>query len=106
MKISKRWKETAEVYKHFTKGFSCSLDFSYDSALLMYSYESTGLPVIQYHEVNGNGQYNGFAVGKHIMDITVAMWIEDMRLGILTKHELMSNAIPDKLRKIIQDITI
>lgn len=48
----------------------------------MFSHESTGTPV----ESN-----NGYLLGKRTMDITVAMWKEDIRNGCLIKSELLKD---------------
>ena len=79
MKISKKWKRMSEIYKGFAVDYPWA-DFSEAAEIQMFSHESTGTPV----ESN-----NGYLLGKRTMDITVAMWKEDIRDGYLTKTELM-----------------
>ena len=81
---SKRWKDSAEMYKYFSKGFG-SLSFSDKAAKDMYDYESTGKPIFQYYDKRYNGKCNGYAVGKHWMDVNIAMWKEDMLSGMILK---------------------
>lgn len=54
----------------------------------MFSFESTGQPKFAYFERRSNGKYNGYAVGKHWMDATIAMWREDIDSGLLNRQEL------------------
>lgn len=70
--MTRKWKRIAmEVYKPFAMraGFITS-DFSDESAVALFEFESFGTGSIL--------QNNGFAQGKRLVDITVAMWIEDM----------------------------
>lgn len=93
MKISKRWRKIAEVYKHFAKGatrtgFVC--DFSENAAREMYIFESQGRGRIK--------PDNGFAIGKKWLDVTVAMWREDLKANppMLYAAELYSDPnLPD-----------
>lgn len=93
MKISKRWRKIAEVYRHFAKGatetgFVC--DFSENAAYEMYVFESQG---------RGRPKPdNGFAIGKKWLDVTVAMWLEDLKAvpPLLHALELYSDpALPN-----------
>lgn len=81
MKISKKWKRISEIYKRFAVDYPLA-DFSEAAELEMFSHESTGTPV----ESN-----NGYLLGKRTMDITVAMWKEDIRNGCLIKSELLKD---------------
>lgn len=72
MKISKNWRRIAdEVYRPFAEraGFE-GMDFSEEAAFALYERETYGRGTV------GNG--NGFAEGKRLVDITVAMWMEDL----------------------------
>lgn len=103
-KISKKWWNTAEAYKYFAQGFG-NLDFSDEAAQNMYNYESQGKPLIKYNELQENGMYNGYAVGKHWMDVTLTMWKEDISDGILLKVELLEDSeIPTKVKEIVEKI--
>jgi hypothetical protein len=107
-KVSKKWKETALMYKYFSKSLDSQyLDFSISSAEDMYNYESTGFPLIIYYEKNNNGLCNGYAVGKHFMDITLSMWKEDLKDGILKKYEILNDfEVPEKLKEIVRNIIL
>ena len=68
----------ADMYKLFTMDQESIYDYSEEAALEMYLYESTGKPKIIYSQKRENGLHNGYAVGKHWMDVTIAMWLEDI----------------------------
>jgi hypothetical protein len=90
MKPSKKWMATAKVYVFFAKAydFECA-DFSDEAALKMYQAESLGGSYkFSYHE-KFNGNFNGYALGKHFMDLQLKMWKEDIIDGILLKRELI-----------------
>lgn len=70
----------AEIYRRFNQDG----DFSDEAAQAMYLYESRG-------GKPPSGE-NGYFAGKHVMDLTVAMWKQDL-VGLdgsptLTKAEL------------------
>jgi hypothetical protein len=69
-----------EVYRIFSKDWEHLFDYSEDSMRELNLYESHGLG-----ECKPN---NGFYWGKKYMDVTVKMWREDIRDGILLKYEL------------------
>lgn len=79
MKRSQAWNQMAAVYRLFVE--RTGLDFSENAADAMYAFESSGLPLADWTA-------NGFAVGKHWMDVTLAMWRQNLRSGLLTKSEL------------------
>ena len=68
------------IYRVFARDFQSSLDFSEDMLYEMYEYESRGSGTCS--------QKNGYFHGKKWMDVTVAMWVEDLRLGNLFSFEL------------------
>ena len=104
---TKKWIETSECYMYCMESMrhhSDCYDFSDEAASTMFSYESTGCPVLRYNERNGKGLYNGFAVGKHWMDVLLADWKDDIRNGLLSKYEILSDPkIPNKLKQIVQN---
>ena len=67
------------LYKHFSKDWEHCLDYSEDDMIELYYSESYGDPV---------SNNNGFYIGKKYLNLTVAMWIEDIKLGYLFKSEL------------------
>lgn len=77
----------AEIYKRFTPTQPCYC-FSEESALEMFSYESTGTPKLNLTDKNSEGKFNGYMVGKHWMDATIKMWREDIDNGLLLATEL------------------
>lgn len=83
-KVSKNFIKMSKVYRIFANYWENILDFSDDSLLQMYKYETFG-------EHIGDCNRNGFYVGKQWMDVNIKMWREDIQTGILTKHELYSD---------------
>jgi len=51
----------------------------------MYQYESRGIPI--------ESKNNGFYWGKKHMDVTITMWREDMKTGLLFRKELYEDEI-------------
>lgn len=78
---SHKWRQMAEVYRFFAKDYP-NLDYSDKAALAMFKYESKGGP--------SPGFQNGFYTGKHWMDATVKMWLEDLGT-ILFEFELYAD---------------
>ncbi len=102
MKISKKYQKIAEAYRYFAKDFSGSADFSMNAQENMYSFETFGSPRIKYSEPDSTGMYNGYAIGKHWMDVTLAMWREDIHNGYLTKFEIINDdEIPNFVKNIV-----
>jgi hypothetical protein len=81
VRISKKYKRIAEIYRYFARHWEHILDFSDERMYDMYCYESSGVSIPDY---NKNGYYHG----KKWMDVTIAMWKEDLNDGILFLHEL------------------
>lgn len=76
MKISRKWWKTAEIYKRFAK--DSYYDFSEQSALDMFLYESKGIPIPD------RGVHNGYFHGKKWMDLTITeYWLPDLESGEL-----------------------
>lgn len=69
----------SELYKHFSKDWEHCLDYSEDSMLELYYSESYG---------DECSLSNGYYIGKKYLNLTVAMWKEDIKLGYLFKSEL------------------
>lgn len=88
--VSERWKRIAQIYVYFAYS-NDSMDFTPEAAKAFYGYESTGTPRVAYHEKQPNGLYNGFAVGKHWMDVQLSMWAEDLMRGDIAKCELLDD---------------
>ncbi len=85
---------TAELYKHFAP---TDADFSDHAAIAMFAFESgrkcSGADrqwcrdSLAAMPTNGRPM-NGYALGKHMMDVNVAMWRNDLDQRILFKFEL------------------
>ena len=105
-KISQKWKRMSEAYVYSTKSFNMC-DFSEKSARDMFDFESTGEPKIVYYEKYHDGLYNGYVVGKHWYDVNLSFWIEDLRSGLITKYELLSNNdIPEIVKEKIKTLPL
>jgi hypothetical protein len=70
----------SELYKVFSNDWKDCLDYSDESLLELYNYESYG--------GNKPKSINGFSHGKKWLNLHVAMWKEDLQKGILFKQEL------------------
>lgn len=91
----------AEIYRRFATGWEPCCDFSDQALVEMFEWESFGRGNLKFGLFNNNGgKYNGFAVGKHWMDVTIAMWREDLRTGMLFKKELQADFPEWFLKKI------
>lgn len=79
----------AEIYRSFS-GNRPNLDFSDDAAAEMFAWESRGEGdlALGLFNLRPDGRYNGYAVGKHLMNVTVAMWRQDLRDGLLLHSDL------------------
>jgi len=87
-KPSTKWRRIQPIYQYFA-GESEVLDFSDDAAVAMFLWESRGEGDLRLGLFQQTGdKYNGYAVGKHWMDVTVAMWNTDIRERILCRYEL------------------
>lgn len=74
-----------EVYRLFAQDWASCSTFTDDDIIELYNHESYGLPLRQHTSASPG---NGFALGKKWLNVTVAMWLEDLALGTLFKHEL------------------
>jgi hypothetical protein len=80
-KVSKKYLRMSEVYQIFSSSWKHTLDFSEDSLIDMYQYETYGTQI-------KDKQTNGFYVGKQWMDANIKMWREDLENKLLSKQEL------------------
>lgn len=82
----------AEIYRLFA---AADLDFSEEAALEMYRYETCGEGQLALGVFGAEGRRtNGYAVGKHWMDVTVKMWLQDIRDFLLFEEDLRGH-FPD-----------
>ena len=92
MKVSKKFLKMAEVYKIFCPT-DISVDFSEKALESQYLSESKGgIYKFHYNEKN-NGVFNGFSLGKHFMDLTIKMWLEDINLQNLVDNNDVSKTL-------------
>jgi len=69
-----------EVYRIFSRPWEHVLDFSEDMMVELYNKETYGEGIVSSN--------NGFGVGKSWLNVTVQMWREDIKRGLLFKNEL------------------
>lgn len=77
-----------EVYRLFA---SEAFDLSEEAALAMYIYESTGRGDLTGGIFGGPSTaktVNGWFIAKQWLNVTVAMWLEDIRTGLVTRKEI------------------
>jgi len=93
--MTEQWRKKAEIYKIFGepeinmwtgKPFHKRPDFSEKAAQKMYEYETYGKGELK-STIFGVPD-NGYFIGKKLMNITLAMWKEDIENGLLAKFEL------------------
>jgi hypothetical protein len=87
----------SQLYRVFANDWVHVLDFSDEALLSLYNHESYGTSLTP---------KNGFAVGKQYLNVHVTMWKEDIRAGILFKHELYEdpNFPHEWLNSILKDL--
>lgn len=92
MAISKKWRRMRPIYRYFA-GDSLKLDFSESAELKMYNYESLGVGDLKLTLFSGH-ILNGYAVGKHWMDVQVQMWKDCLKEGTICLKEIYED-FPD-----------
>ena len=63
-------------------------DFSKKAELEAFFYETRGEGQFSLGVMCNDERKNGYIVGKHWMDVTIRMWREDIKRGVLKKKEL------------------
>jgi hypothetical protein len=76
----------SEIYRRFAIDYPRA-DFSEQAAAEMYLHESTGAALL-------DPKTNGFSLGKHVMDITVSGWLDEIPQGGLLVSELLADGYP------------
>ena len=74
--MTERWKKMSEIYRIFAD--EENMDFSDKAAQEMFLWESEGKGDLRQGIFPKEGKYNGYALGKKWMDVTVKMWKEDL----------------------------
>ena len=80
MLYSNKYNKKCELYKRFGNDELNNLDFSEKAKEDMYLYESRGIGKLKIGLFSKH--INGFFYGKRMLDITVAMWLQDPYLFI------------------------
>lgn len=98
----------SEVYMYFAGDYDY-LNFDEKSAEDCYKFESQGIGKLNITK-DVDGKYNGYFVGKFLMDINISMWKEDIENGYLFKIELLEDNSLSKIKwfieKILKDIIV
>jgi len=85
--ISKRYALRAAHYRRTAKSQGVSrLDFSEAALRELFDWESRGIGSVD------KGK-NGYAYGKWCVDLSVSMWVEDLRNGYFCKAEFLQTRI-------------
>lgn len=87
MTPSKKWRRMAAMYQRF--GYYPAADYSDAAAAAMFAAETHGTPLPP------GLPLNGFALGKKWMDVTLAMWREDIPCRMLSVQELLDDGYPE-----------
>lgn len=86
MKIPNKYRKHAELYKRIASDWDC--DFSEEALYEFFIKESLGKG--DFNQQDGiflcDKKLNGYAVGKRWLDITVAMWKEDIQNGWIKEY--------------------
>jgi hypothetical protein len=69
-----------EIYKIFSKDWEHICDYSEECMRELNLYESHGMGQCKWN--------NGYFIGKQYMDVTLKMWKQDIKEGLLFKWEL------------------
>lgn len=78
--LTKKYLRLAAVYRRFAER-SPHYDFSMKSLIECFRHETYG---------DKHASMNGYVHGKHLKDITVSMWIEDIYKGNFCKAEFLT----------------
>jgi len=83
--ITKKYALRAAHYRRVARKHIPGLDFSENALRALFIYESTG---------KGNvDKNNGYSYGKFLVDLSVSMWIEDIKAGNACKAEFLSTRL-------------
>lgn len=77
MKVSQKFTKMSKIYEMFCPS-DVQCDFTTAALHNQYLAESKGgIHKFKYSQ-QFDGKYNGYSVGKHYMDLTIKMWLEDV----------------------------
>ena len=103
MKISREYRAMACMYRRFARAAYSDCDFSKQALMDAYEFESRGRGRLAGGVFENTN--NGYPIGKKLVNISVAMWKEDIEAPgypkVLTRHELSTWYPRWFLRKII-----
>ena len=84
--ISKRYACRAALYRRTARAQIAGLDYSEAALRQLHDWESRGIGKVD------KGR-NGYAYGKWVVDLAVAMWVEDIQRGDAVKAEFLSTPL-------------
>lgn len=84
-KPSKKFLETAEMYKYFCRNYP-EMDVSEEALIVAYNKETYGIPKMQDLPLT-----NGYRYGKQFLDVALSMWVEDIKARNLLAIELIDD---------------
>ena len=84
--ISKKYAMRAAYYRRVARSHMSGLDFSEEALRALHAKESRGVGSV-------DKAVNGYAYGKWLIDLSVAMWVEDIQSGNACKAEFLKTAI-------------
>lgn len=87
IKISKKFRKISEIYKIF--GIHPKSDFSQKALEEAFIYESMGIGDEDYRIFSK--KINGYVLGKKWLNVTISMWYEDIKEGILFEEEVYAD---------------
>ena len=79
--VSRKYLRLARVYRQFAQSGSDFFDFSKDALIECYKHETYGIQA---------APLNGYCYGKWLKDLTVSMWVSDIRDGNFCKGEFIT----------------
>jgi hypothetical protein len=97
-KMSRNFLAAAWAYRKAARGHGFMNGFSLTELSAMFNYETYGKKKFP----EPDKSVNGFAYGKWLMDLTVAMWKEELKTGLFGRLELMQGTATH-YKKILAD---
>jgi hypothetical protein len=92
-KTSKKFEAACKAYEHFGREFTDFADWSQDAKVAQFQFESG-------QTKTKPDAANGYAIGKHLLDINLASWQEDLGTT-LARMELFATYPFDFVEKYI-----
>jgi len=90
MKVTRAYRKMANIYKLFCD--YPEADLSEKALEEAFIFESTGNGIVN-NSIFG-GKVNGYLLGKKWLNVTVAMWREDIKKGLFAVREFYNDKFP------------